>query len=234
MTTCHLISDRARAKVRRGHRMGAAVIITVALISQIVACHQDTAPTSQTFMLPAQEQLQRRASAQDVATRETRASRAERVRPVSSFVRHSKQSEEEDGFNMKTPQQRPQQQQEAGATAAHQHDEASELSERIVGEDVTTLAAASQQVEVTTTSPPLVVDDDDRIAINATRQQFLTHDQLLNASTRDEQIAQQQQQESHSSGTRTYGMPRLAFASSFLSGKCLTSGQGFFHESSRV
>lgn len=79
--------------------------------------------------------------------------------------------------------------------------------------------------QATTTSTGGLIDDDGRIAINASRQQFITHDQLnqLNGATKDEPISLPGNEASPTAiqrvaQTSRAGMSRLA--SSFgLSGK---------------
>ena len=91
--------------------------------------------------------------------------------------------------------------------------------------------APTQQANVNLASSE-EADDDTRIPINVNRQQFITHDQLLNASAKDDHLAGggekfdissqtpslKEQAAPQSSGSRM-AMPRLALVSSFLSGK---------------
>ena len=85
-----------------------------------------------------------------------------------------------------------------------------------VAEGTTQPAHGGAEQSATTTQPPFQDNSEDRIAINPSRQRFPTHDQLLNASTKDEQINLAAPGSGQSSRA---GMSRLAHASSFLSGK---------------
>jgi hypothetical protein len=136
--------------------------------------------------------------------------------PVGPFLaggHRQAKLDEGDGFIMRTSSS-------SDTSAEHYANESAEAAPAAgAGSDEKTAeltTAADQRVATTTES--------DRIPINATREQFLTHDQLVNASAKDEQHPAGEQALKSSlaepSASSRSGMPRLAFASSFLSGKC--------------
>lgn len=141
------------------------------------------------------------------------------IRPFLGSNRQAK-LDEGDGFIMRT----------GSSLSSNMEQYASDLGEtKNGGKSDDELATTSQTTTAPDSSEQQTTTENDRIPINATRQQFLTHDQLVNASTKDEQIHVQQHMEDHlkshpspadASTSSRSGMPRLAFASSFLSGKC--------------
>lgn len=80
-------------------------------------------------------------------------------------------------------------------------------------------STSDTSTEVTPTdSIATTLDPDQGIAIDVNRQQFVTHDQLLNASTKDESIPLQVQLPTATQSSRA-GMSKVSHVSSFLSGE---------------
>lgn len=182
------------------------LICVILLIIWLLASQGRDCHAEQTVLQPQQQQQQQETPSQLFMA----AAAVERQvgAPIKS-VRHSKQAEEEGGFVMKMAAQ------SADQPGGHEG----------TGTEATTL----QQTELETTTLPAndratngpaacEEADEGRIAINATRQQFVTHDQLLKASTRDEQPqapGEMSRTGSSDAPNSRAAMPRL----SFLSGK---------------
>ena len=147
--------------------------------------------------------------------------------------------EEAGGFIMQSPSTPPADKQQPEDSTAPSSDPGADLTTTTTTADQQQVATTSAE-ELTTGSSQVKVggEEDGRIAINASRQQFQTHDQLLQRSTKDEPISlpatgqgqslSQDQSQGKQQGESFEGwqfpslrsiLSGLAHATSFLSGK---------------
>lgn len=167
---------------------------------------------------------------------------ARQISFVGGFGAKKRSDEEEDGFIMKTPAVT---QADTTVTSLGLTTDLSNLSNSPKDEENTISTISSAPATITTTTQSNEEHNNDQpIAIDANRQQFLTHDQLslLNASTKDEHIYLTNANQHDDDGTTSTlagdqsglfqesklvptssraGMSKVSHVSSFFSGKLL-------------